>query len=104
MVAMSDFSTFSQMTWTRLAVQDARGSGCRPTYGNAVVVLLADALCLGLALLEGVLVLKLGSHGGGCVCVREWLGVEWVRTGQKGASGVARQRLYGWKRMDEVRR
>jgi hypothetical protein len=38
------------------------------------------------------------------VCVREWLGVEWVRTGQKGASGVARQRLYGWKRMDEVRR
>ena len=32
------------------------------TYRNAVGVLLADALGLGLALLEGVLVLKLGSH------------------------------------------
>jgi hypothetical protein len=33
--------------------------------GNAVGVLLADALGLGLALLEGVLVLELGSHFGG---------------------------------------
>lgn len=39
------------------------------TYRNAVRVLLADALGLGLALLEGVLVLELASHvcgvGGG---------------------------------------
>lgn len=35
------------------------------TYRNAVRVLLADALSLGLALLEGVLVLELGSHGDG---------------------------------------
>lgn len=34
----------------------------RQTYGNAVVVLLADALSLGLALLEWVLVLELGTH------------------------------------------
>jgi hypothetical protein len=32
------------------------------TYGNAVVVLLANALRLGLALLERVLVLELGTH------------------------------------------
>ena len=32
------------------------------TYRNAVSVLLADALSLGLSLLEGVLVLELGSH------------------------------------------
>ena len=69
----------------------------RQTYWNAVVVLLTDALCLGLALLEGVLVLELGSHGGGCGVARV-LGVRWVQTGQKGADDVARQRLYGWKR------
>jgi hypothetical protein len=33
-------------------------------YWDAVGVLLADALCLCLTLLEGVLVLKLGSHIG----------------------------------------
>jgi len=32
------------------------------TYGNAVVVLLANALRLGLALLKRVLVLELGTH------------------------------------------
>ncbi len=32
------------------------------TYRNAVRVLLANALGLGLALLEGVLVLKLAAH------------------------------------------
>ena len=32
------------------------------TYRNAVSVLLADTLSLSLALLEGVLVLKLGAH------------------------------------------
>jgi len=35
------------------------------TYRNTVSVLLSDALGLGLALLEGVLVLELGSHLGG---------------------------------------
>ena len=45
------------------------------TYGNAVVVLLANALGFGLALLKRVLILELGTHGGslsvvcGCVCV-----------------------------------
>ena len=41
-----------------------RGKGGFDTYRNAVRVLLADALGLGLALLEGVLVLELGSHIG----------------------------------------
>ena len=36
-------------------------------YGNAVGVLLANTLSLSLALLEGVLVLELGSHFGGFV-------------------------------------
>jgi hypothetical protein len=35
------------------------------TYRNAISILLADALGLGLALLERVLVLELGSHLGG---------------------------------------
>jgi|TARA_R110002003_G_scaffold1048_5_gene22188 hypothetical protein len=38
------------------------GDGCRQTYRNAVIVLLANALRLGLALLERVLVLELGTH------------------------------------------
>lgn len=45
------------------------------TYRNAVVVLLADALSFGLTLLEGMLILKLGTHRGfggfgdvKCVC------------------------------------
>jgi hypothetical protein len=64
MVAMSDFSTFSQMTWLLLAAASGEEAGCciRQTYGNAVVVLLANALGLGLALLERVLVLELGAH------------------------------------------
>ena len=33
-------------------------------YGNAVGVFLADAFSFCLALLEGMLVLELGSHGG----------------------------------------
>jgi hypothetical protein len=67
MVAMSDFSTFSQMTWVLLATVRDREEGCcfcRQTYWNTVVVLLADALRLGLALLERVLVLELGTHDG----------------------------------------
>jgi hypothetical protein len=64
MVAMSDFSTFSQITWLLLAAV-ATCDCDRKTYGNAVVVLLADALSLGLALLERVLVLELGTHVGG---------------------------------------
>lgn len=34
----------------------------RQAYRDAVVVLLSDALSFGLALLEGVLVLELGTH------------------------------------------
>lgn len=34
------------------------------TYRDAVGILLSDALGLGLALLEGVLVLELAAHGG----------------------------------------
>lgn len=42
------------------------------TYWNSVGVLLADALSFGLALLERVLVLKLGAHSGGwCVLRRK---------------------------------
>ena len=37
------------------------------THRDAVGVLLPDALGLGLALLERVLVLELGAHGGGVV-------------------------------------
>jgi hypothetical protein len=62
MVAMSDFSTFSQMTCmarTELVV----------THRDAVGVLLPDALGLGLALLEGVLVLELGAHVDGWLVV-----------------------------------
>ena len=44
--------------------------GPRRTYGNTVVVLLANALSLGLALLEGVLVLELGTHVGRCSLYR----------------------------------
>jgi len=67
MVAMSDFSTFSQMTCqaVRSCLQSQRRAG--ETYWDAVVVLLANALRLGLALLEGVLVLELGSHFAGVV-------------------------------------
>jgi hypothetical protein len=68
-VAMSDFSTFSQMTWEyaiRLAelTIDEWEASCA-THRNAVGVFLADALCFCLALLEGVLVLELGSHDDG---------------------------------------
>ncbi len=35
------------------------------TYGNAVSVLLSNAVGFGLAFLELVLVLELGSHAGG---------------------------------------
>lgn len=83
MVAISDFSTFSQITYRgtgglamggRTVGRTAR-RGSLPgwdhkarkasTYGNAISVLLANTLGLGLALLEGVLVLELGSHLGG---------------------------------------
>ena len=63
-VAISDFSTFSQITCCCQPVVPAL-TDCRQTYGNAVVVLLANALGLGLALLKGVLVLELGAHVGG---------------------------------------
>ena len=69
--------------------------GCRQTYGNAVVVLLANALSLGLALLERVLVLELGAHVGGGKFTVVWLWVvrlQWV-VAESGASGVAWERL-----------
>ena len=86
MVAMSDFSTFSQMTCWRsessssaFSDENARemkerleGVGKRrievtkrKTHRNAVGVLLADALSFGLALLERMLILELGAHDGG---------------------------------------
>ncbi len=40
-----------------------------PTYRDAVGILLADALGLGLALLEGMLVLELAAHSDG----RRWV-------------------------------
>lgn len=45
-----------------LSVLILRRGAKRSTHGNAVVVLLTDALGLGLALLKGVLVLELGAH------------------------------------------
>jgi hypothetical protein len=48
------------------------------THRDAVGVLLPDALGLGLALLERVLVLELGAHGGGVVLV----GSGWYEVGE----------------------
>jgi hypothetical protein len=66
------------------------------TNGNAVRVLLADALSLGLALLEGVLVLKLASHFGGD-CVRGEKGDVWSTSWETlvlGKMGIADGRKY----------
>ncbi len=67
MVAMSDFSTFSQMTLrVRVRVWFSGGRSyevSRDTYWDTVCVLLTDTLSFGFALLEGVLVLELGTHG-----------------------------------------
>ena len=65
MVAMSDFSTFSQMTCRRrraLAEFSQTGEDRLRTYWDTVGVLLADPLSFGLALLKGVLVLEFGTH------------------------------------------
>jgi hypothetical protein len=90
MVAMSDFSTFSQITWgSYMLANETHGmasrhrgdrreeaqkvdpgsttrveGGRRPrrTHWDAIGVFLADTLCLSFALLEGMLVLKLRSH------------------------------------------
>jgi hypothetical protein len=43
----------------------AQGGKDVKTYGNAIRVLLTNALGLSLALLEGVLVLELATHSGG---------------------------------------
>jgi hypothetical protein len=48
------------------------------THRDAVGVLLPDALGLGLALLERVLVLELGAHGGGVVLVVGSVGLRLV--------------------------
>lgn len=45
-----------------IAAREKRGVD---THGNAIRVLLTDALGLSLALLEGVLVLELAAHSGG---------------------------------------
>lgn len=45
--------------------RDREQTAKRSTYRNAVRVLLANALGLSLALLEGVLVLELAAHNGG---------------------------------------
>ena len=89
----------------------------RDTYRNAVSVLLSNAVGFGLALLQLVLVLELGSHGddvrvvnkalinesrgiGECrcvrcgrmdVCVRRQDGMQVVRWEVKTKSGVSRQ-------------
>jgi hypothetical protein len=74
------------MTWSSVSrCCGNRGFlAARQTYRNTVVVLLANALRFGLALLEGVLVLELGSHGdgfgGGCGCVGCYL-QWWVTDG-----------------------
>lgn len=72
---MSDFSTFSQMTYcsnvspfistSTMVLRPAmlRSREGERTYGDAVRVLGADALSFRLALLERVLVLELGTHG-----------------------------------------
>jgi len=62
MVAMSDFSTFSQMTWMPVSDTDEASNGWRTTYRDAVSVFLSNAVGFGLALLQLVLVLELGSH------------------------------------------
>lgn len=60
---------FANNLWRHVLVRD-KGGDCGTVrmgdaYGNTVGVLLANTLGLGLALLEGVLVLELGSHFGG---------------------------------------
>ena len=83
MVAISDFSTFSQITYVSIKhivsllgqrrwENSHHGSNGlekqrATTYGNAVSVFLADAFSFCLAFLEGMLVLKLGAHDGGVV-------------------------------------
>lgn len=79
-VAMSDFSTFSQMTYVALSVYVSEATpwitklvlvkvhqnhdvlGEKGTYRDAVGVLLSNALSLRLTLLERVLVFELGTH------------------------------------------
>jgi len=64
MVAMSDFSTFSQMTGMRSLYfwrcEEGQLDGVEGVGGMEGVT--HDAFGLSLALLEGMLVLKLGSH------------------------------------------
>ena len=51
-------------TCVRVLYCEGEGLGklCLVTYRNTVGVLLSDTLCFRLALLEGVLVLELGTH------------------------------------------
>jgi hypothetical protein len=70
MVAMSDFSAFSQMTYSRrrlVVLWTREEEGRKGTHWDTVGVLLAYALCLRFALLERMLVLELGTHGDGYV-------------------------------------
>ena len=65
---MSDFSTFSQMTYegVRSVPRSIPTQHMEVTYRNAIGVFLANAFGFCLALLEGMLVLELGTHIGGC--------------------------------------
>jgi len=59
--------------------------------GNAVAVFLADAFGFSLALLEGMFVLKLGSHLDGMFGVVLWLGIcSVIEVGGRGFEDVIR--------------
>lgn len=75
MVAMSDFSTFSQITYHSRIVSKMNihkqqiATGVGVAYRNTVGVFLSNAVGFLLALLDGVVVLKLGSHDCRLQCV-----------------------------------
>ncbi len=75
MVAISDFSTFSQMTCNLVRQQEVRRRKGEATYGDAVGILLTNAFGFCLALLKRVLVLELGTHIDGVDSIRS-TGVE----------------------------
>ena len=62
MVAMSDFSTFSQMTYEVFSMGLPLTAMVGTSYWDAVGILLSNAFGFCLALLKGMLVLELGAH------------------------------------------
>ena len=66
MAVMSDFSTFSQMTYQQSDTDSPETRGAKGGYRDPVGVLLSDPLSLGLAFLERVFVLEFGAH----ICVK----------------------------------